>query len=350
MKKILNIILFITLGLFITSCERDTGVDVPERQLKVTQAEVIFETQGGEGFIIVSAPGAVTAKSNEEWCTVNVSGTTINLVAEPNTGVGGRTATITIQSGSETIEVTAVQTAAVMWFRDFTEASLSFLSEGSTIETQVVTSYPVTVKAKPDWITYKFENGSLYLTATASSPRKGSITFESEGRTITYNIVQVSYTGFLGEWEMKFNNPSNSNLEEKTTVTFDQKTANASFLLNGLVITGTTNAEILVNFNPLSNNVTISAGQYLMTASDGRFVYLSLRSAAGTYQYGTSAQLAGILDIADDGTVTYTFVENGTWAGAAGIGFYLFTGEPPSSSTATGSSYRRFMDIVMTKK
>jgi hypothetical protein len=75
-----------------------------------------------------------------------------------------------------------------------------------------------------------------------------------------------------------------------------------------------------------------------------------LRSAAGNYTWSTTAQLAGILDIADDGTVTYTFGDNGTWAGAAGFGFYLYTAEPPSNSTATGSSYRRFMDIVMTKK
>lgn len=349
MKKILNIILFISLGLFITSCEKDTGVVVPEQQLKVTQAEVIFETQGGKGFIKVAASGAVTAKSSEEWCTVNVSGTTIDLSAEPNTGAGGRTVTITIQSGGETIEVTAIQTAAVMWFRDFSTTAISFLSEGSTVETEVVTSYPITIKAKPDWITYKFENGNLYLTAAASTPRKGSITFESEGRTVTYDIVQVSYTGFLGEWDIAFDNPSTGR-RETGTVTFVEKQKNASFTIDGLVITGSTKAEILVNFNPLSNNVTINAGQYLMTASDGRFVYLSLRSNVGNYIWSTTAQLAGILDIADDGTVTYTFGDNGTWAGAAGFGFYLYTAAPPSNATATGLSYRRFMNIVMTKK
>ncbi len=351
MRIITNTILFISLVFLMSSCEKNSGIETPVNQLKVTEANVTFESQGGEGYIKVNATGAVNATSNEEWCVPSVSGTTINLKAEPNLGMGGRSATITIESGGEKIEVTAVQTAAVMWFKNFRGNTIAFLSEGSTVETDVISSFPITVESKPDWITYKFENDKLYLTAGKSIPRKGSITFSSNGRTITYDIVQVSYAGLLGEWEMQFNNPSQGNRLETTTVVFEMKEDNASFLLKNLIVTGTTEAEIVVDFNPKTNAATISAGQYLMTATDGRLVYLCLRSATGGYTWSSNSQLAGLLDIAADGTVSYTLDDNGTWsAGAKGFGFYLFTGEPPSSATSTGSSYKRFMNIVLIKK
>lgn len=351
MRNLLTAVFFGLLTLSVISCGKDAESDINESRLKVTEADVTFDTQGGDGFIKVTAPGAVTAKSNAEWCTVDVSGTTISLKAEANTSMGGRTATITIESEKETIDITAVQTAAIMWLKKFKGNTIAFPSEGATVETEIASSYPVVVEDKPDWITYRFENGSLYLTADPGIPRKGVITFSSQGRTQAYNLVQASYAGFLGEWEMHFNNPAQGNRLESTTVIFEEKVKNESFLLKNLVITGSTEAEIQVDFNAFDNNVTISAGQYLMTAADGRFVYLCLRSATGSYVWTTNAQLAGTLDIADDGTVTYVIDDNGTWSGVAkGFGFYLFTGEPPASTTSTGSSYRRFMNIVLIKK
>lgn len=343
----IKISLFISLILLMVSCEKNSSIDTPEPQLKIIEANVTFETQGGTGFVRLDARNAVTATSNAEWCTVSVDNTTVNIHVDAHTGMGGRAATITIRSGNETIDVTAVQTAAVMWFKNLTDNTISFLSEGSTIATPIISSYPIQVENKPDWITYRIENDSLFLTATPGV-RKGSISFSSEGRSITYNIMQISYSGLLGTWKMKFNNPSNGNRLDSTLVRLEEKERNASFSMKNLYITGTNEAEIQVDFDPKTNNATISAGQYLMTATDGRLVYLALRSATGSYNYATSSQLAGILDIKDNGTVTYTFISNETWTAAAGFGFYLFTGEP-SSTTTTGSSYKRFMNIVMTK-
>ena len=352
MKIISNTIITIItiISVIFSSCENDSGIETQEPILKIIESDVIFETTGGDGYIIVEAPENITASSNEEWLKINdVSGTKINITAEPNKGMGGRTATITIKSSGELLDVTAVQTAAVVWFKDFRDNTIAFLSEGNTIETKVTSSYPIVVEDKPDWISYIFENDSLYLTALPSAPRKGSITFLSEGRSLTYNIVQVSYSGFLGEWEMEFTNPSSSNRLETTTVFLEEKEKDSSFWLKNLLITGSELAEIAVDFNPNSNNVTISARQYLMTASDGRNVFLCLRSDRGTYSYSVNSQLEGTLDIAEDGTVTYIFGQNGTWPDANGIGFYLFTGDI-ENPVATGSSYRRLMNIKMTKK
>lgn len=345
MKSKTGVFLFILLIVAFVSCEKESVYKPHEPQLKIKEANIIFDTTGGDGFIELVAPGSITATSNEEWCQVSVSGTTVNLTATSNKSMGGRTATITINSLDESISITAIQTASLFWFKDFKSSSLALMSEGGTIATEVRSTHPVTVVSKPDWLSYKFTNDSLYLTAEASIPRKGSITFISNDRTMTFDIMQFSYAGLLGEWQLDFKNPSNSNKEETEIITFEEKTKNESFWLKGLTITGSNKAEIEVRFNSNSNNLSIDAGQYLMQATDGRYVFLSLRSDAGKYNWGET--LTGKLDIADDGKVTYSFRDEGNWDG---IGFYLFTGDTPSSSTSTGSSYRRLMHLVMTKK
>lgn len=348
MKKTIHILILAFWAIAWGGCEKDTGVIISDSRIKVTDANVIFETTGGEGYIKVEAPESVKAESNQDWCVVSVSDKTIQLTVSPNTGIGGRSAVITIRSASESITVTAVQTSAVMWLKDF-EESISFVSQGATAKSAVISSFPVTVKSHSDWITYHFENDSLYLTASAGGPRKGNIVFSSQGREISYNLLQISYEGFLGEWEMKFLNPSNSNTETATVV-LSQKTANESFTLGNLVISGTYIAQIDLMFNPSTYNVTLAAGQYLATIGSN-YVYLALRSSTGSYGYAANIQLAGIFNLADDGTATYTFVDNGTWSSVAGgFGFYIFSGQPPSASTVTGTSYRRFMNVVMTKK
>jgi hypothetical protein len=80
----------------------------------------------------------------------------------------------------------------------------------------------------------------------------------------------------------------------------------------------------------------------MMVDNNGMYVYLCLRNNGGSYTW--SGSLVGTLDIADDATVTYSFVHPDSYNG---IGFYLFNGEGPTGST--GKSYRRLMNMVMTK-
>lgn len=344
MERKLQIIFFIFLGILALSCEKKNGFDFPEAQLKVKEANIIFESEGGAGYIELMAPSTITAQSNSDWCTATVSGTTVNLSVEPNVGITGRSATITIHSEKESITVTALQAAAVMWLKDFPGKSLAFLSEGETKATALISSFPIEVVDKPEWISYKIENDSLYLTAGASIPRKGQITFSSAGRNITYEILQVSYAGMLGDWELQYTNPSQSNRLETTTITFEEKEKNISFWLKGLTITGSNKAEIIVDYSATTNNTSINAGQFLMIDSNNMYIYLCLRNNGGSYTW--SGSLAGTLDIADDATVTYSFVNPSSYNG---IGFYLFNAEGPSSATSTGRSYRRLMNMVMTK-
>lgn len=341
-----NIIWFVLLGFLYASCSRDSGVVVSEPQLKVVESQIIFETTGGTGYIKVMASEQVTAISNQNWCTVSLSGNTINLAVEANEGMGGRTAIIAIKSGAETTTVTAVQTGAFVWLKDFQNGqSLQFLSEGSTLKTAASSSFPITVE-KPDWISYEFANDSLYLTAAAGSPASGTIVFTSGGLTKAYPVLRCSYAGLLGEWDMQFYNPGTGKTEHEL-VTLSRDVVNASVLMDGLVIAGPYLAQIKMGFNPTTFGLTLSAGQYLSTI-EGQLIYISLRSAAGNVGGATTAQLAGKLAISPTGVTTYTFGDNGTWTGyvAGGFGFYLWSGTPPVTS---GTSYRRFMDIVLTK-
>lgn len=349
MKRLLSILAFSTFVIFaFTSCEKDNAPDFEEPQLIVTESDVIFDMGGGEGFIKLSAPGAVKATSNVDWCQASVSGMTVNLQVAENLSYVGRTATVTIESGKEKVQITAVQKARVFWLKDFRESTIAFSSEGSTVESEVVSGFPITVVEKPDWVEYVFEGNMLYLTAEAGIPSKGKIVFESEGRTLSFDLVRFSYAGLLGDWELEYKNASKSLAIETAIITLEEKVKDQSFNLTGLPLIEGNIANIHVSFSPISNNLVISAGQYLMTAANERVVYLCMRTHAGRYTWA-NAELEAALDIGDDGSVTYTFLENGTYAEAAGIGFYYFTGEPPSSATSTGSSIIRMMDPIIRK-
>ncbi len=352
MNKLLHILLIAIFCVTYTGCSNDD--EQADQTLKIVEANTIYAAVGGTGFIKLETIGAITATSDSEWCVPAVAGNTINLTVAPNKGLQGRTAAITIQGDGEKRIIAVTQTGAIMWFKDFKAETIAFLSEGTTVKTAIVSSYPISIDNKPDWLSYKIENDSLYLTVEASAPRKGVITFSSESGSVTYNIVQLSYAGLLGEYDMAFDNPSTGRRETRSVI-FVEKQKDVSFTLDGLVITGTTVGKVEMKFSSATNNMTINAGQYLATIanSTGDFVYLSLRTAGGQYGYSADYQIAGIFNLDDNGKVTYTFRDNGTWPGqvAAGFGFYLFKLQPPTASgAATGSSYIRFMNIVMTKK
>ena len=339
------------MGFIISSCEKETGVDIPEPKLKVTEADVIFETQGGDGFIKVVAPGAITAESSGDWCTVSVSGTTVNLTASENIGLGGRTAVITIKSGEEKIDVTAVQTSSIMWFKEFIDSSLGYTADGGVLKSAVITSYPITVKSKPDWLNYKFENDSIYLTVPASSkPRKGTITFTSEGRDITYDILQLSYGSLLGDWTFEYST-SEGGSRLKFDLKMEQNVKDNSYKL-GLfsIATGLSNS-IELRFDQSIPGVILTNRQYMGAIPGDAFphVYACMARSATSLSTSTTVQMVGIIDITDDGTVTCTLKDNGTWSGSTAIGFGFFNW---ANQELTGSIYRQkiYINIVMTKK
>lgn len=348
MRYIKYTILLAILAVWTAGCEKDSGINIPEARIKVTEANIVFDTYGGEGYIKVEAAGTITAESDQDWCVPNITNKTIHLTVAPNKTMGGRTAIITIRSAGESTTVTALQTNAVLFVKDF-DRTISFLSEGSTVKSAIASSYPVTLASKPDWIVYSIQNDTLSITASAGGPRKGTIVVTSEGREITYAVNQVSYAGFLGEWEMKYTNPSTSK-EETATVLFTEKEKDESFTLGQLAASDGNLFSVTVDFQSPTNTVRIASSQSLGVFENNN-LFFCVRSSTGNASISTNNQIMGKLDFFENSNATLTFKDNKTWDKniVTGFGFYAFSETPPSAK-AYVKTYRTYADIVMTKK
>ncbi|MBR1576630.1 MAG: BACON domain-containing protein [Bacteroidales bacterium] len=117
MKKIFPIFLAAATVLAFGACdiipqpdnEPDGSQYAAAPALKITSKNVVFNPQGGTGYIVADASGNLTAYADRPWITVTVSGNRVDLAVSPNETLQSRYATVTLKSGSEQAEIIAHQ-------------------------------------------------------------------------------------------------------------------------------------------------------------------------------------------------------------------------------------------------
>lgn len=191
MKHIYTIAVFI-LCVLLVGCENDNNAPV-EQTLKIVETTAKFDAFGGTGTMKVEAASAVSAKSDESWCKVNVVDNTINVTTEVNNTLMGRTAIITITSGTESIQAPVYQTG------DSFESNLrdyAFRAQGSSHSFTLKTTrqYEIT---KPEWVSYKVEGNTIVFTATATdTDRSAKVTVIcGKKEVVTALFSQINLAG-----------------------------------------------------------------------------------------------------------------------------------------------------------
>lgn len=171
-----------------------------DNSVSIVKQDVCFNAVGGQGTITVSAPGAITATSSADWCRASVSGNTVNVTADANTNYIGRSAVINISCGSDSRQVSVVQTGIVIDFT-FDTQTISVPQPGLTFSIKGRAADPLEVKSNADWVkaavaadgvvvSVEKNSASSARTATIvlSAPahdNKAVITIRQEGRTLT---------------------------------------------------------------------------------------------------------------------------------------------------------------------
>ncbi len=357
MKILLNIILFISLGIFLSSCEKDTGVDVPDGKLKVIESNILFEQEGGTGFIKIESEENISATTEQEWITISVSGKTVNVSVGVNKNIGGRNGIITIKAGNEKVDMSVIQLSSVFYLENVDDYSLKFPFVGLTKEIPYKSSLPIVLTAQDTWVkAIVSNNGTIDITVDPSAGivRSSKVTFAvtfADGSESKKEIIikqEASYLDILGEWNFEYTNPSLTG-RQTDIVTITEKTTDASVLLEDLPAnsTKTVKGNVLLTYNTSNSNLLVNMGQLVATINP-HYIYLCARTSGGSLSYTNTIQMLGEFSN-NNGTLTYTFKDNGTWSGqvVGGWGLYGYTTSPPSGSQVT---YIRYMDIVMTKR
>lgn len=353
MKKIISILILITCFGFI-GCSDDNENPYAVEELIITKADVLYHATGGTGVVEIQTNDAITATPIHDWCTAIVSGNKISLEIPAYDGLESRNTILTIKAGGKESNLTITQESAILWFDGFDVISkaISFTAEGGIAKAAVKSSYPVDVTDKPDWLTYEFKNDSVYINiAPWNNPRQGSVTFRSNNREISYQIMQFSYASLLGEWEFSYATAHKGARQTPFSVSLSEKVKEESYTFGPFVVTSKLNSSFTANYKTATQSITLQGPEYLGIIPDDLFphAYMCLRSSTDNRIGTTSVQIEGVIAIDETGKVTCTFKDNGTYSSGTITGFGFFNW---ANQEFTGSVYRQkvFHDIIMTKK
>lgn len=182
MKKIFYIIILFAAGL-ISACEKESSRTFEETQVEIKESNVVFTAAGGVGSIVVADDEkSVSVTSNESWCQVNVSGSTITVNVTPNLSMDGRTALVTLKSGEKVNYVPVSQEPVYLHLDNYN--GITFLGKGGVISFPYIcdVEIPITVISEASWLSGNASEGNINLTASLN-------TDFLNGRSATIKIV-----------------------------------------------------------------------------------------------------------------------------------------------------------------
>jgi hypothetical protein len=190
--KYLNYISLILFSVFVLQgCSKDTdqGRSFAETQVTVVKSNVTFTCAGGTGEIVVDTDGkAVTAVSDQEWCTTSVSGQTIKVTVGENINLLSRSAVITITSGEKKNSVPVYQEPLSLTLKSYTA---EFPGTGGDISIGYECIGQVTaITSDRPWVEGTVSGNEIVLTASESPDHWGSrfarIKIEAQGSAVVY--------------------------------------------------------------------------------------------------------------------------------------------------------------------
>ena len=346
MKKYVTLILSGLLLLF-AACDRTNDISAYEdSSLKVVSADVLFGSGGGQGYIVVDHPRAVTATSSATWCTVSVNGPSISVNVTAHTNLASRHALVTLKEGNQVNFVTVSQ-SGISFTIEKSTATIS--ATGGNLRIGYESDSPPTVSSTVDWITGTADHANRQIVLTVSPyfipnvTRQAPVTLIVGVLSITITVVQESYVPsyneFLGTYTMTY---STSSVEpptrnKSTTVTLVAAVNGTSYYLKG----------ILAPADEALGNIVITfakgldiRGQLLFTRAETNYAFwllpLGLNVDGGLVSSFASSTSLGMVSTNLNVTATgmsFSMIDGGGWGTSRVIGFRL---RNYSGTTASG--------------
>lgn len=337
MKKIFGLILAAAaMSTTFTACSDDENVGKygSPSSVQILTADVLFEARASEGTITFTAPGEVTVRSSSPWCTTQIEGNTVHVSAETNDDLTNRTALLTLKCGADSANVTVIQQGVLFRFENDANAFAAPSNDAQTIKVAYSTNVETSVTANCDWLHPEFvSNDTLYIGVDANLTghvRSGTFTYKAGGYVRDVEIVQYDFdANIAGNATVYYRESSSTNVykSENTVITRD------GFTLSGY------NVPLVFDETTCSFNLCAGNKIGVYTSSNQSYDLYTVISDDVYVSWSSTVSLTGKVLWNDETSKTdISFVDNGTFTGrtAFGMSFYVFSGEP-SSSTAQGT-------------
>lgn len=349
MRKLLNICTLV-FSFCLCGCSDDDG---PVSGLKVLSTTAKFDASGGEGKIEVQSPVAISAVSEENWCTVSVSGQTVNVTVPVNETITGRTAMVVITAGDETLKVPVYQ-AGDAFICDL--SNYRFPMEGGSRAFSLKTARVRDVSVKtPEWLKYEIQDEEIVFTADpAESDRSAEVTVSLGKLSMTAvfsQTVEVETMEVEGTYSLSFVNADN---EPATGMVVVRKNDDNGYSLYTDAFMG--GITIPVDYDKETNQMIISfEGQILGTIDSEGIPYYVVLCALSEDDYiglGENIQYVAKAETDGSGNLKFEFKDNGTWINEDGpqkvVG--IFFGAFTQDFEYAGGGFDWGSNLVMTKE
>ncbi len=365
MKKINILWMLIGCLFLVTSCSDDDDSSAVA-SLQVIKSDVSFTAIATTGTIEVQSTSAITAVSNQDWCTVTVNGNVVTVAVPTYTGLVGRNAVVEISNALDGKVRVPVSQAGGVWYVKGDDA-YGLSDEESTITIPVKSDYDYTVDL-PAWITGEKVKEGYNLTLaenTTGNARKGTVTFTSERGAKKIVFLQFGINDIAGTYEATYSvyGDNDQLVEETKTFKLVQDAENEELFyaeelssIGGLVIP--------LKFNSETYQLSVFAGQYLgYIASKGWYLYTVVTSEAGYVHADAALAYSAIAEFdLDDEVVMPSFpfkdekgfsfaTSDGTIKSYLdGLEVYVFKSQSPSFSGGNALGYYDMFKNLSIKK
>lgn len=358
MKNIYHCLFYLSVIIFIFGCSDSDSESDP---FKVIKSDVIFDAAGGTGTIeLFSSGNTITAKSEDDWCEVKISGNIITVLVNANDDISSRNTLILIESEGKVTSVPVTQSGIIFYIENAGNGiNVSF--NGDTKSLKVKSPFPIEISTNDGWIQHKIEGEDITITIpSTNAPRIDTVKVISNGRVIKYPVRQIlnpPYQYYIGTY--KFTYIDDFIQSNEMLVTLTEKEQGVSYIMDGpnfnypFQVTYRT-SDGLLEVRPQLLEKDVEFGPPF---GDGSIydVYLGLWGTDASYTAptnSTAVSLKGSIDkVGNDFSVVFT--DGGGWPQGKidALNFAFFDDDNDYVFDYYGPKFAAmFFDIVMTKQ
>lgn len=305
MNKIIYTVLAAVAFLTFSSCSDDQDNPYAHvNTISIVNSKLDFTASEGQGSLhYLSTGGSLTVRSNADWCKAEVVGDSIAVNVSENNVLNGRSTTLILSNGTDTLQVPVTQRGIV--------CQLAVDGIGITSDDAFSAKYLLnanvdfSVVSVPEWMTASIANDSLSVDVQANSTgsfRKGYVVYQTKGGYRDSVVVfQADFDkDIAGAYTFNYN------LKNGTKRQF-----NATLSKTGLKLTSSWTVPI--SFDATSGKITVTSGSYV-GRSGANYIYLAY--GLGTLEdnlwtsYNVGLEMTASLEHDEQGNVQAVFGGN----------------------------------------
>lgn len=213
MKKFLYTIVALAGAAMLFSCSKES--ENPYEQdasltVKAIDSQFEYGPEATSGVVLIDTEESLTATSDKSWCAASVSGATVSLTLEANTGKITRYAQVLVKSATSSVNLSIVQHGEIL-------GGLSSLSdvtaavEGEVVRIPVNLNVSVQFLNDADWIHPEVIEDELVITIDRNpdpATRFATVGYKAGSYEGDFEVVQYPELKRNSDWSLRLDDTS----------------------------------------------------------------------------------------------------------------------------------------------